>query len=53
MKLTGEQIKKFQEIYKKNFGKDVTRKDALELGIKLVRLLRIISENYEINKKKI
>jgi hypothetical protein len=53
MKLTLEQIKKFQEIYKKNFGEDVSRKDALELGIKLVRLLKIISENYEVNRKKI
>lgn len=52
MMLSGEQITKFQKIYKEQFGKEISRKDALEQGIKLVRLMEIIykpitKEEYE------
>jgi hypothetical protein len=40
--LTDEQVSKFQDIYRKKFGKEISREDALEGGIKLVRLMKII-----------
>lgn len=40
--LSDEQITKYQEIYKKYYGKEISREDALEQGIKLVRLIELI-----------
>ena len=40
--LTDEQVKKFQDIYRKRFGKEISKEDALEKGIKQVRLMEII-----------
>ena len=40
--LTDKQITKFQEIYKNTFGEEISREDALEGGIKLVRLMKIV-----------
>ena len=40
--LTDEQITKFQTIYKDCFGEEISREDALEGGIKLVRLMKLI-----------
>jgi len=40
--LTDEQVMKFQTIYKNRFGKEISREDALNGGIKLVRLMRLI-----------
>jgi hypothetical protein len=40
--LTDEQVSKFQDIYRKRFGKEISRADALEKGIKLVRMMEII-----------
>jgi len=40
--LTNEQVQKFQDIYRKRFGKEISKEDALEKGIKLVRLMEII-----------
>lgn len=40
--LTDEQVSKFQDIYRKRFGKEISRADALEKGIKLVRLMEIV-----------
>lgn len=40
--LTNEQVTKFQDIYRKRFGKEISRADALEKGIKLVRMMEII-----------
>ena len=40
--LSDEQIKKFQELYKKNFGKDISQEEAYEQGIKLIRLVKLI-----------
>mgnify|MGYP001163406977 CR=1 FL=1 len=39
--LSGEQITKFQIIYKNRFGKEITKEEALEKGIKLLRLLEL------------
>lgn len=40
--LSDEQIKKFQMLYKTRFGKDLSKEDALEKGIKLIRLIELI-----------
>jgi hypothetical protein len=42
MVLSDEQLKKFQSIYKSKFGKDISKEEAYEKGIKLFRLLDII-----------
>jgi len=40
--LTDKQVSKFQEIYREQFGKEISREDALEKGARLVRLMQII-----------
>jgi len=42
MKLTDEQITQFQTLYKKHFGADISKEQAHEEGIKLVRLMQLI-----------
>jgi hypothetical protein len=44
MHLTEEQLIKFQELYKKHFNLEITRQEALEKGLKLVRLVKLICE---------
>ena len=40
--LSNEQIKKFQTLYKNRFGKEISREEAYEKGVKLVRLVELI-----------
>lgn len=40
--LSDEQITKFQTLYKNQFGKEISREDAYELGAKLIRLVEIV-----------
>jgi hypothetical protein len=40
--LTDEQVTKFQSLYKKRFGKEISREDAYEQGIKLIRIVKLI-----------
>ncbi|MBI4117689.1 MAG: hypothetical protein HY453_01240 [Parcubacteria group bacterium] len=40
--LSDEQIKKFQTLYKNRFGKEICREDALDQGVKLIRLMELI-----------
>ena len=40
--LSKKQIKKFQALYKKRLGKEISRGEALEQGIKLVHLMKLI-----------
>ena len=46
MQLSNEHITQFQTIYKKNFGKDISKEEALEKALKLVRLMEIIFQPY-------
>ncbi len=39
--LSEEHLKKYQTIYKKCYGEDISREDALEQGTKLINLLKI------------
>lgn len=40
--LSVEQVTKFQMLYKARFGKEISREEAFEQGIKLVRLIELI-----------
>lgn len=40
--LTPAQVKKFQEIYFKRFGKEISYEEASEQGAQLINALRII-----------
>lgn len=40
--LSHEQITNFQALYRKRFGREITREEAYEKGVKLMRLVEII-----------
>lgn len=40
--LSDERIAKFQLLYQRRFGREISREDAYEQGVKLIRLLEII-----------
>ena len=42
MTLTDKNIKKFQAIYKEQFGTDISKAEAAEQGLKLVNLLSVV-----------
>ena len=54
MRLADKHIAEFQALYKKHFGKDISKNEALEKGLRLVRLFEIVSRAvaYEQNKSK-
>ena len=45
MQLTDEHIAQFQVLYKKHFGKEISKEDALAKGIQLIRLLEAVLKN--------
>ena len=56
MTLSDEDIVKFQVLYKSEFGVEISREDAYEKGIKLLRLMSIVykpmtEEEYELIQK--
>jgi len=40
--LSDEQITKYQMLYKNRFGKEISREEAYEQGVKLIRLIELI-----------
>jgi hypothetical protein len=57
MVLNDEQIKKFQTLYKNRFGKEISREEAYEKGVKLMRLVELTykhmtQEEYELVEKR-
>ena len=42
MVLSDTDIAKFQELYKKHFGINISREEALDQGMKLLRLVSIV-----------
>ena len=42
MVLSDEDITKFQALYKSAFGTDISREDAYESGVKLLRLMSLV-----------
>lgn len=50
--LNDEQIAEFQRIYKERFGEDISRDDAIEEGLSLIRLVAIvINKDTDTNNK--
>lgn len=50
MQLTDDHIAEFQMLYKKNFGVDISKEEALEKGSRLIRLMEVVlkeSAQYE------
>ena len=43
--LSEKQIKEYQKIYKEQFGKEISKEEALRQGIKLVNLMKVLLEN--------
>ena len=40
--LSDEQITKFQTLYRNRFGEEISREEAYEQGVKLIRLVELI-----------
>jgi hypothetical protein len=40
--LSNEQITNFQTLYKNRFGREISREEAYEQGVKLMRLVELI-----------
>lgn len=40
--LSEQSITKFQELYRGRFGKEISREEAYEKGIKLVRMIELV-----------
>lgn len=43
MQLTDEHIEEFRMLYRKRFGKDISKDEALEKGLRLIRLIEVVS----------
>ena len=57
MILSDEDIVKFQALYKSEFGMEISREDAYERGVKLLRLMSIVYQpmterEYEFTQKR-
>lgn len=39
--ISDEQITKYQTLYKNRYGKDISREEAYEQGVKLIRLVEL------------
>lgn len=53
MNLSDEKIIEFQKLYKEHFGKEISKKDATEQGIKLLQLISILFRPKEISARQI
>lgn len=42
MRISDDKIKQFQVLYKKHFGQEISKDEALEKGTKLVELMSLI-----------
>lgn len=47
--MTEKQLNKFQKIYKSEFNEDISREEALDMGLKLVNLFKTIIGPYPSN----
>ena len=45
MQLTDEHIAEFQMLYKKHFGAEISKEQALEKGLRLIRLMEITAKH--------
>lgn len=51
MQLTDEHIAEFQMLYKKHFGKEISKEVALDKGLRLIRLIKVVLEDDPKNKE--
>ncbi|MFH0795986.1 MAG: hypothetical protein V2A65_02900 [Candidatus Omnitrophota bacterium] len=42
--LSETQVKEFQNLYKQRFGRDISREEAYEKGVSLIRLIKILAK---------
>ncbi len=42
------EIKKFQTLYKKHFGEEISKEEAVRKGLKLIRLIQLTKPNLSI-----
>jgi hypothetical protein len=42
MQLTDDHLTEFQMLYRKHFGVDLTKEEALEKGLRLIRLMEVV-----------
>ncbi len=45
MQLSEKNISDFQKLYKKYFGKDISKKEALEKGLSVLKIVRRVIRN--------
>ncbi len=45
MTLTDEHVAEFQMLWRKNLGQDITKEQALEKGLRLIRLIEVVSKH--------
>jgi hypothetical protein len=50
MQISDEQLKTFQDLYKKNFGDEISKENALDQGNKVVRLVETVLEQIAKNQ---
>jgi len=43
--LSNKQIEEFQKIYRKVYGEDISKKEAIKQGLSLIRLLAMVLNN--------
>ena len=43
MDISDKHILEFQELWKKHFGTEITKEQALEKGLRLIRLIEVVS----------
>lgn len=53
MNLSDEKVIEFQNLYKEHFGKEISKKDACEQGIKLLQLISILYRPKDISARQI
>jgi len=47
MDIPQEELDRFKAIYKKNFGKDISNKEALKLGTDLCEFIKLVYKSNE------
>ena len=53
MNLSDEKVIEFQNLYKEHFGKEISKKDACEQGIKLLQLVSVLYRPKDISTRHI
>jgi hypothetical protein len=51
MQISNQQLKKFAEIYKREFGKEISLEEAREIIFRLLSLMRLLSKPLPLKKE--